>query len=450
MVHFIWHDPAFLVQQTWLFMTLDSWDNHQYDCKESLAPLFAFLLAIAYSLYMLAYPPKRRKLSICVLAIPIAYTFYHQNALFPSETVSDTFGRFLYIWFANMSYEITILEYSPPITKENDGWKSRLREAYKMLFCRTHQESVPATCQYDDADLKPSERANRGVIANVPTSAPKHKYKCGQFMLYHIWKATYLFLLQAVWGVISRYYISSNHLIYGLKYASFFRRMPDAFTVVEMWSRMETVVQWCIMNMFLYEAYHSFFAVLFVGIGLDQPRDWSLSLFGPLSNAWSVRRYWGKHWHNYIYHSFSGHTKVLTRKWLGMRRGATTTRLVENTIVFGVSGLMHSAVRWAQSGGDYDYWCISIWYVAQMIPIVIEGVVQEAWRRKKKELGIRQTESLRRVERWIGYAWVIGWNMWSIPKYTHVRNEWSDRAMMKRFTRELAEKPVDATGGGGD
>jgi hypothetical protein len=46
-----------------------------------------------------------------------------------------------------------------------------------------------------------------------------------------------------------------------------------------------------------------------------------LSLFGPLSGAWSVRRYWGKHWHNYVYHSFSGHVKILTRQWLGFKGG---------------------------------------------------------------------------------------------------------------------------------
>lgn len=443
----MWQGPAFLVQQTWLFMTVDSLDNVLYDFKESIAPLFALLVALAYALYILAYPPNHRKLSICVLSIPIAYAFYHHNALLPSTTLNDTFGRFLYIWFANMSYEVTILEYSPPITKENDGWRNRLRAAYKMLFCRTHRESIPAGYQHWDAKSTASEQANRGVIPYVPSSAPKHTYTRTRFLFHHIWKATYLFVLQALWGVITRYYISSNHLIYGPKYASFFRRIPDAFTVAEMWSRIETTFHWCIINMFLYEAYHSVFAVFFVGIvRLDEPRDWSMSLFGPLKNAWSVRRYWGRHWHSYIYHSFSGHTKILTRKWLGMRRGDTLTRLVENTIVFGVSGLMHSAVRWAQAGEDYDYWCISIWYVGQMVPIVIEGVVQEAWRRKKKELGIRETQWLRRAERWVGYTWVIGWNMWSIPKYVHTRNEWSDMAMREKYKRELAERGLEKEG----
>jgi hypothetical protein len=420
-------------------MTVDIWDNRFYDFKASVLPLLAFLSAFTYALYLLAYPPKYRKLSICTLAIPIAYTFVHQKNLFPSHALNDMFGRFLYIWFANMSYEVTILEYTPRISKENDGWKSRVRQAYKMIFCRTHEEHVPRVHQKNETRETDTAKTNRGVNPTDPTAAPKHTHSRSRFLLIHTWKAFYLFLLQATYWVFSNYCISSNHLIYGPKYASFFRRMPDALSAAEMWSRIDITIHWCIINMFLYEAYHSAFAVLFVGLGLDAPSEWSMSLFGPLSTAWSVRRYWGKHWHNYIYHSFSGHTKVLTRTWLGMRRGRTETRLLENTIVFGASGLMHSAVRWAQDGDGYDYWCIALWYVGQMLPIVVEGVVQELWRRKKKDLGLKDTRGLRRAERWVGYAWVIGFNMWSIPKYVHTRDEWSDRTMRKRYASEVVE-----------
>lgn len=191
----------------------------------------------------------------------------------------------------------------------------------------------------------------------------------------------------------------------------------------------------------MYEAYHSCFAIFFVGLGFDAPGEWNMALFGSVKEAWTVRRYWGKHWHSYIYASFSGHTKVLTRKWLRLRPGRMSTRLVENTIVFGASGVMHSLVRWVQD--DYGvgaYWYITFWYLGQMLPIIVEGIVQEYWHAKKKELGIRDSKELRIAERVVGYVWVIGWNSWSIAKYVHTRQAVTDKALEDRFARRWEEE----------
>jgi hypothetical protein len=88
----------------------------------------------------------------------------------------------------------------------------------------------------------------------------------------------------------------------------FFRRLSEILKYDELYDRTEIVFEWNIVKLWLYDSYHSCFAILYVGIlQLDRAEEWSLSLFGPLSGAWSVRRYWGKHWHNYVYHSFSGH-----------------------------------------------------------------------------------------------------------------------------------------------
>jgi hypothetical protein len=393
-------------------------DNYRYEHSQAWKPALATLLAFTYALYILAYPPptsRLRKLSIALLAAPVTYAFFRQQELCANSSLNDTYGRFLYIWFANMSYEVTILEFSPPITKENDGWKSRLREAYKVLFARAHSEP--------EKGVQPRHE--------------RHSYCKTEFLLRHAFKACILYVLQTAYATFTEHYVVAGY-VYGVDKGIFFRRLPDSLNALELWDRFDLTIYWCLINMWMYEAYHSAFAVLFVGAGLDSPREWSMTLFGSVAEAWSVRRYWGKHWHDYIYHSFSGHSKIVTRQWLGMRRGMLR-RLIENTMVFGVSGLMHSAVRYAQHGDTGDYWVITFWYLGQMVPIIIEGYVSELWSQAKTYYGIKDSKWLGRAQKTVGYAWVFGFNMWSVSKYVHTRNDWADKAWRKKYARELEE-----------
>lgn len=112
-----------------------------------------------------------------------------------------------------------------------------------------------------------------------------------------------------------------------------------------------------------------------------------------------------------------------------MKGGRLETRLLENTLVFAASGLMHSLVRWTQDGSEGDIWCIAIWYTAQMLPIIMEGMVQDGWVRLKKRLQITDGRALGVFERLVGYVWVVGWFMWSVPKQIHTRNEWTERLL---------------------
>jgi hypothetical protein len=416
-----WADPKD-VFRNFLASAVDIEDNPGFQWITASKIVLCTLVAFAYALYILAYPPKHRRLSIFILAIPLTYVFFRHLDLAPSTAVCDTFGRFIYIWFAHMSHEVVILEFSPPLIKENTGWKSRVRSAYKVLFARTHDSQLP-----------------------------RHTHSRSSFLLRHIAKALALYVAQCLYHVVRAGYVSAPY-VFGADKAIFFRRLPASLNGPEMFARTEHFVYWCVLNMYLYEAFHSVFAVLFVGCGFDSPGEWSMSLFGPMREAYSVRRYWGKHWHNYIYESFSSHTKIVTRGWLGMERGRVLTRLVENTAVFAASGVMHSAVRWVQHPKSGDHWPIAFWYVGQMVPIVIEDVVQGMWRRKKRDMGIKDSMWLGCVEKTIGYAWVVGFNMWSITKYVHTKNEWAEAGMQIRFEEHMAEwarKQTLLQGGGG-
>jgi hypothetical protein len=365
------------------------------------------------------YPPKRRKASVLLLTFPVMCAFSHMLDLTTNYTINDTFGRFLLIWMAHMSYEVIILKYNPQATKEGDGWKIRLKSAYSVLFDRNHQQSP----EKGDSNANPS----------------KHTYSTVDFLRYHIGKAVVLVLLTDMWDALiepPNTYLPSD---FTPDKAIFFRRLPASLDLRELRIRFVFVLDWCIMKMFLYEIFHSVFAILFVSLQFDSAAEWSLSLFGSLAEAHSVRRYWGKHWHNYIYHSFSSHIKIVTRDWLGLEKRRLHTRLVENTLVFIASGLMHTLVRRVQNGGDGDSWCITVWYSAQMVPIVVEGIVQHVWAGVKMRLGLRTDNRLiRMLEVVVGYTWVASWFLWCVPKYHFTKYAWEEAILRSKYPQAFA------------
>ena len=399
--------------------------NPPWTLRAALVPFLSMVVFLSYGIYLLAYPPPRcyKKLSILLLAIPVAIGFWHQQYLTPFILANDTFARCTYIWLAHMSYEVIILEFEPhlEIVKENvkDNWKIRIKQAWQVLYNRHH-------------DQRSEEQGARAWCLRPG----RHGYSRIEFVVYHVGKVAGMLLCHWMWEEYQRSIpISSEY--FSPERAYFFRRLfskSSTLDLLELWLRFEMLFDWTVINMFFYEAVYSMFAVLFVGIlRFDDPEEWTLNLCNNLLEAWSVRRYWGKHWHNYIYNSFSTHIKVVSREWLTLDKGKWYTRFLENSLVFLASGMAHTLVRWQQRPG-VDAWVITIWYVAQMLPIVIEVLVQDYWRKARQRLGINADDKrVNILEKALGYLWVSGWFYWSIPKYVHTRNAWRTASRRRQY-----------------
>ncbi|RAR01101.1 toxin biosynthesis protein [Stemphylium lycopersici] len=443
-----------------------------------LYPATLFLSAVIYALFILAYPPSRpltRKLSILILSVPTWFAFRNANDIVPSYELMDTFMRFCLIWFVHMSYEVCVLEFTPVVRRCGKGEiKDRFMQAYKVLWDRNHtqvlhqqgynlpttststskttngyptpQEPCTTTDKKTDEPMVHATHIHRGVA--LPLGRHQHSYTRWQLVRHHLLKALLMYSFQTAYAIYEDYYSPlrlNPRAFVRDENIRFFRRMPASLHYKELYYRTEEAFEWNIGSMWLYEGYHSICAVLWVGIGLDGPEEWSLNLFGPLAEAWSVRRYWNKYWHNFVYHSFSGHFKCVTRGWLGMRRGAVATRLLENSLVFVASGLMHSLVRWQHSPTS-DVWAITFLYAGQMIPIVIEGVVVHYWRRVRKSCGFRdEAKWLNVAEYAVGYSWSIGWQVYSVSKYYITRRVWTDTKILKRYEDMFEDHGLNET-----
>lgn len=397
--------------------------NEPWTVSAALAPIFSTTLAIAFALYILAYPPRRRQVAFLILCVPVAYAFKYQLRLTPWFSVNDTFGRFLYIWLANMSHAILLVEFAPEVASGQDNWRNRLRKAYKVLFVRR---------------LSPVPKFRQ---------RPPHDLSWTRFCIHHLLKAGFFFTLSYSWDKFIDTPSSYKASSFEYDHASFIRRLPQSFNAEEIRTRFMMTFSVCVSDMLYFSTLHSLFAVLFVNIlCLDDPAEWDLSLFGTLKDCWSVRRYWGVYWHDYVYDSFSAHTKIVTRNWLGLCKPSVQRRLLENSMVFAVSGLMHSAVRWAQTNGEGEVWSIAIWYSAQMLPIIFEGGMQKMWSDSALRLWLEENlreRSISRIERAVGRAWVFCWMFWSVPKYMHTRNAWEKANLRRKYPEYFAARSAE-------
>lgn len=207
---------------------------------------------------------------------------------------------------------------------------------------------------------------------------------------------------------------------------------PSHSAVSSSSSRLKSSLQmtWdtCVVDALYFSSHYSLAALLCVSVlRLDTPSEWSLSVFGSLADCWSVRRYWGVYWHDYIGASFSAHARLLTRRVLGWQRRSAVRRGVENACVFVASGLGHAAVRFVATEGRGEVWTVAVWYAAQMVPIVVEDVVGWVWGRSGVRSGMGQWVGegvLRRAEKAVGYLWVFAWMFWSVPTYLMTRDKW--------------------------
>ena len=308
--------------------------------------------------------------------------------------INDTLGRVLYIEAAHVSNVLLIEKWNPRFA-ETDGWKERFRLAGKVLYTRK-------LGSYRTVDVAQKNKK----CDDIPgPSAPQPTHL--SFGLQHI--------LQAVLCLEMRHLLEKFLWPADMDYDHGLRL------------RLAMVYDICISDALWFTSLHSIFATLYVSIlRLDMPHEWT-PLFGPLRSVYTVRRYWGIYWHDFIRESFSAHIKLITRRSCGWQNTGTLRRAVENSAVFVVSGAMHALMVFLQTQGRGNMSCVFMWFSGQMLPIMVEGVVWDLWVRsgvRARVEGRVGIEGVSKLERGFGYIWVFGWMMWSVPMYLLTKQKW--------------------------
>ncbi|TFY56426.1 hypothetical protein EVG20_g8926 [Dentipellis fragilis] len=90
--------------------------------------------------------------------------------------------------------------------------------------------------------------------------------------------------------------------------------------------------------------HYSVCAIAAVSLGLSGPADWP-NVSGRWADAYTVRKFWGKTWHQMLRRSLSSPGRLISRT-LGFKRGTTASSYTQLYVAFILSGIQHS-------GGDY-------------------------------------------------------------------------------------------------
>lgn len=163
----------------------------------------------------------------------------------------------------------------------------------------------------------------------------------------------------------------------------------------------------------LLSALHDLCAIFFVATGIDQPDEWP-PFFGSITEAFTIRNYWGRFWHHLIYRSYSAHATAFSSNILHIKTGTSTSRYINNTLTFILSGLSHVIADMVMPGPKCRKWLVLVWYGTQMVAMVVEELMQKSWAKleAKLPLGPRGRSLMVLIRRMVGYCWVFAFLSW--------------------------------------
>jgi len=169
-------------------------------------------------------------------------------------------------------------------------------------------------------------------------------------------------------------------------------------------------------NWLLIASYHECLSIIFIYIlRLDEPYEWP-PIYGNLVEAYTVRRFWAYFWHRIVYAPFRAVADRLSARVFGQGQGkrGVAQRFVNVTLVFLLSGLIHSMMDW--KNGSCNCWASGTFYVVQPLGFVLESLVWFAWAPLRKRVFAPGSRVPLIFERALGYLWVWTWFFWLYPQ----------------------------------
>lgn len=329
---------------------------------------------------------------------------------------TDTIAMFVLFYISHMTCALSMEKYVlPKKSHRSFQW----REAYKMLFnarfIGTYREA-PDVQKYTLAE-KDSELPHE--LCEVSSAYPRTGFKAFLRSPRCRFLRSRLFLLLTIYAVDQFY----NYLLETVlpQYVdpieaydmlpskqTYFRRLYTV-TLRETIIRAWLVVHWTWNSYKLYTSLHHILAIIFVGIGLDSSSDWP-SLYGNISEATSIRAFWGKFWHRLVYRSYTSYGKFISLVVLRLPRNSIIGKLFINGFVFVLSGVVH-AVMIRQMGFSCGAMAEVRFYASHYVAILAETAVQALFAKLTRGYRLNGV-----VTKTVGYIWVFGFLFYSLPK----------------------------------
>ncbi|KAJ7584636.1 membrane bound O-acyl transferase family-domain-containing protein [Mycena floridula] len=208
---------------------------------------------------------------------------------------------------------------------------------------------------------------------------------------------------------------------------AYFRDGPSLTAYGWFW-RYESIWGWVVQGYATMAIQNCFVSIMSVSLGRSDAEDWPW-LFGSFLDAWTIRRFWGRTWHQILRRFVTAHGRFLSSRILGLARGTNLSAYVQLYTAFLLSATIHYLADYTVlrnwSGGGLKF------FISQPLAITIEdGVIALGQR-----FGIKGSSLLWRL---LGYAWVWTW-------FAPVFPTWQDPLMTAGMMSEGANKSLIQT-----
>jgi hypothetical protein len=384
------------------------------DAIQVVSTVACFSTSAILGLVALNSQQTYRPILLCLLTIFSALAFRGISVEALSIEGCHILAMFVLFYISHMTCALLLEKYRLPI-EEAWSW----RAAYKMLFnarwIGTERQvpdivmpSIPGS-DISPQEMKPETRPLKRLqnALKLPRVIFVRNRLASLFVIYVLSKAFATLpekMFSSHFGPLGiEDFLPSQH--------SYFRRLSEV-------TFRETALRIWISAYFVWSTFssltmiHHVLAIVFIGTGVDEPKDWP-SLYGNITEAYSVRRLWGKFWHKLVYRSYTSYGIFISSRILGLPKKSMVGRLFINFFVFFLSGCVHGLVQ-LQLGYSCGWKEDIAWYSLCFFMIMAETLFTFL---AKKALG-RYWQYL--MADWVckplGFLWVGWFLFWSLPK----------------------------------
>ena len=178
---------------------------------------------------------------------------------------------------------------------------------------------------------------------------------------------------------------------------------------------------------------HAAASVVAVAFNLSSIKQWR-PIFGSLSSIYTLRNFWGydtisqhlfalvdhilfsNFWHQSLRRPLTEPASYMTPTILQLPRGSIVGRYLNILLIFGLSGILHN-VAGISSGMPLNESGVLQFFCTQTLGIIVEDGIQAFFNSSRGKTAIQTPPST--LTRCIGYAWVIGFLIWSTPAWLY-------------------------------
>ena len=200
-----------------------------------------------------------------------------------------------------------------------------------------------------------------------------------------------------------------------------------SITPREIQTRILLSVYWIWLTYLMLDVCHILLSVFFVIFRVDTPEEWQ-PLFGSVGEAYGVRRFWAKFWHQLTTPCCASSGRLVTRL-LGFKPASSFEKCFIAFWTFFLSAIYHFVADW-MAGEPCRPMNDLFFFLINFLVVTVEIFVASVWTRVSNvEIGRGKYSNASKRQKFAGFIWLLLFFFWSVPKWQYSKLQ----AMVERL-----------------